>query len=325
MTDLLPAPSASTLPASVWRLGHGQRPGTAAPDPGSGPHSRQPHHRPPGPANPRNSLVAGRLRRRPTGSKRDRVPDYNYRYYDPLTGRWPSRDPIEEEGGENLYGFVGNDGVDMWDILGLAWSEKEKIEDDARRLWKRSDPTKDTQEDLAKKVKLDPQEFGKWARVEEPKKCGLKDNETGCCFSVPNVFIVSNLMGYDKADDAIITTFGGVLGSLFTQAPGKKRVSATTAAGMHAALAKHKGNLWGFAVYAHGAPNGNLHATRRGPVITTAAKIRTDLSANGFKLSKLWLMQCYGGADGRDAWWKALSYRDPLYYIGVNTVGIDVK
>ena len=43
---------------------------------------------------------------------------YGYRYYDPVTGRWPSRDPIEEEGGLNLYGFVGNDGVNLWDILG---------------------------------------------------------------------------------------------------------------------------------------------------------------------------------------------------------------
>ncbi len=33
---------------------------------------------------------------------------YAYRYYDPLTGRWPSRDPIAEQGGVNLYGFVGN-------------------------------------------------------------------------------------------------------------------------------------------------------------------------------------------------------------------------
>jgi hypothetical protein len=32
---------------------------------------------------------------------------------------WPSRDPIEENGGINLYGFVGNDGVNRWDIFGL--------------------------------------------------------------------------------------------------------------------------------------------------------------------------------------------------------------
>jgi RHS repeat-associated protein len=47
------------------------------------------------------------------------VTDYGYRYYDPVTGRWPSRDPIGEEGGINLYGFVGNDGINWLDILGL--------------------------------------------------------------------------------------------------------------------------------------------------------------------------------------------------------------
>ena len=36
--------------------------------------------------------------------------------------RWPSRDPIEEKGGLNLYGFVGNDGIDLWDNIGLSES-----------------------------------------------------------------------------------------------------------------------------------------------------------------------------------------------------------
>jgi RHS repeat-associated protein len=44
---------------------------------------------------------------------------YAYRYYDPATGRWPSRDPIGEEGGINLFAFVGNDGVNQWDYLGM--------------------------------------------------------------------------------------------------------------------------------------------------------------------------------------------------------------
>jgi hypothetical protein len=47
------------------------------------------------------------------------VTDYTYRYYDPVTGKWLSRDPIEEEGGLNLYGFVGNNGAGMFDFLGL--------------------------------------------------------------------------------------------------------------------------------------------------------------------------------------------------------------
>ena len=44
---------------------------------------------------------------------------YGYRYYSPALGRWLSRDPIEEQGGLNLYGFVDNDPVNKWDKLGL--------------------------------------------------------------------------------------------------------------------------------------------------------------------------------------------------------------
>ncbi len=43
---------------------------------------------------------------------------YGYRYYDPITGRWPSRDPIEEVGGVNLYAFIGNHAMNNWDLLG---------------------------------------------------------------------------------------------------------------------------------------------------------------------------------------------------------------
>jgi RHS repeat-associated protein len=57
------------------------------------------------------------------------VADYGYRYYDPLTGRWPSRDPIAEKGGVNLYGFVRNDGHNKIDILGteLIWPDDDRI------------------------------------------------------------------------------------------------------------------------------------------------------------------------------------------------------
>jgi len=45
---------------------------------------------------------------------------YGYRYYDPVTGRWPSRDPFGEKGGMNLYGMIGNDAVNQVDRLGLS-------------------------------------------------------------------------------------------------------------------------------------------------------------------------------------------------------------
>jgi RHS repeat-associated protein len=45
---------------------------------------------------------------------------YGRRYYDPRNGRFLGRDPIEEEGGLNLYGFVGNDPSNRGDRLGLS-------------------------------------------------------------------------------------------------------------------------------------------------------------------------------------------------------------
>ena len=41
---------------------------------------------------------------------------------------WPSRDPIEEEGGENLYGFIANNGVNEWDVLGNSRTSQATIE-----------------------------------------------------------------------------------------------------------------------------------------------------------------------------------------------------
>jgi RHS repeat-associated protein len=45
---------------------------------------------------------------------------YIFRYYSPKLGRWWTRDPIEEQGGLNLYGFVGNNPVNSIDFLGKA-------------------------------------------------------------------------------------------------------------------------------------------------------------------------------------------------------------
>lgn len=44
---------------------------------------------------------------------------FGYRYYDPRNGRFISRDPIGELGGNNLYRYAGNDPVNGSDKLGL--------------------------------------------------------------------------------------------------------------------------------------------------------------------------------------------------------------
>ena len=46
-----------------------------------------------------------------------------YRAYDPELGMWLSRDPIAENGGINLYAYVGNNPINYWDPDGLTpWS-----------------------------------------------------------------------------------------------------------------------------------------------------------------------------------------------------------
>lgn len=46
---------------------------------------------------------------------------YGFRFYDPVTQRWPNRDPIHERGGINLYGFVRNSPTRLVDLFGLAF------------------------------------------------------------------------------------------------------------------------------------------------------------------------------------------------------------
>ena len=52
---------------------------------------------------------------------------YGYRFYSPTLARWLTRDPIEEQGGINLYAFCGNNGVNKYDARGLSESDVRQI------------------------------------------------------------------------------------------------------------------------------------------------------------------------------------------------------
>ncbi len=58
---------------------------------------------------------AGMLHHAPTGFYLT-----HYRFYDPQTGRWLNRDPIGENGGINLYGYVGGNPMGFVDPMGLS-------------------------------------------------------------------------------------------------------------------------------------------------------------------------------------------------------------
>lgn len=57
------------------------------------------------------------------------------RFYSPDLHRWLNRDPIEENGGLNVYGFCGNDGLNNWDGCGLA--TVKYISDKKTSIWQR--------------------------------------------------------------------------------------------------------------------------------------------------------------------------------------------
>jgi len=50
-----------------------------------------------------------------------RKPKQEIYAYDARVALWLSRDPIEENGGLNLYNFVGNEPISRWDYLGKDW------------------------------------------------------------------------------------------------------------------------------------------------------------------------------------------------------------
>jgi hypothetical protein len=112
-------PSSNSLQPSAF---------ATTPQPPSAPRGSRPHspHTPttthPHPARRPRPHTTTPKRNRPPGKYRIPFPTQ------PLSRKsnnkhvrlWPSRDPIEEEGGINLYGFVGNNGVNTIDVLGQS-------------------------------------------------------------------------------------------------------------------------------------------------------------------------------------------------------------
>ena len=60
---------------------------------------------------------------------------FGYRHYDAITGRWLSRDPLNEQGGLNLYAYCSNDPVNAVDPLGLDYVEPQRVGDKCRVIW----------------------------------------------------------------------------------------------------------------------------------------------------------------------------------------------
>ena len=114
---------------------------------------------------------------------------YNYRYYSPELGRWIKRDPIEEEGGVNLYAMVGNCTTQSWDILGLDWI----IERDKQQEWATATRTSlaDGVDKLASKAFLSESEVLAWLKNVNLSPVIQDDLNSKRCFKIPNTFVVA--------------------------------------------------------------------------------------------------------------------------------------
>jgi RHS repeat-associated protein len=174
---------------------------------------------------------------------------YGYRFYDPKLGRWINRDPIEEDGGLNLYGFVENDGINSYDLLGM-WKATDDSSGESRRfyMWEKGD----TITSLAEEVQLEASEFDQWGVVE------IGSNDRPCVVSVPNVWISADLLQGGGVWDRIVNIGGSVgrfIGTdLFTW--GFKILKPNTIQELRSTVRSNSGDLWGLAVFGHGTEDG---------------------------------------------------------------------
>ena len=114
-----PSPPTAAVTVAHGQSGSPKPPGEEPPPENALPRTPNSPKDPAG-GNSHNPLMSSDLDERESLSNSASLVYYGYRYYDPVTGRWPSRDPIGEAGGINLYGFVVNDGVNSVDLYGLS-------------------------------------------------------------------------------------------------------------------------------------------------------------------------------------------------------------
>jgi RHS repeat-associated protein len=120
------APSVYAQQAEMTRSPRPQDTPEDDPPAGNAPKSPAPPPKPPSGGFFPNSLPTNDSTEKDPLPKTTGVTYYLYRYYDPVTGRWPSRDLIGERGGVNLYIALGNRLINRVDFLGREDADDAK-------------------------------------------------------------------------------------------------------------------------------------------------------------------------------------------------------
>jgi uncharacterized protein RhaS with RHS repeats len=129
------------------------------------------------------------------------VTDYTYRWYDPVTGRWPSRDPIAERGGVNLYAIAKNNLQHSIDVLGLIEAPPDPNGDSDPTPGPASDPI-DPLQFLAVQADCTCTKTVKCVCCDKKRDCGTtRVSGTGLGSSAEGNYGVARDSGTKKAQD----------------------------------------------------------------------------------------------------------------------------
>ena len=124
--------------------------------------------------------------------------EYQMRKYRPEIGRWLSRDPMGEEDA-TLYAYCINNTISLIDNLGYTWKIKREGRPYAIAV---ATDESDSFSSLAIELKLDDEDYAKWAHTNDPNPEVCKE------YKIPNTIYYHN--GHNKLRDTI---FASILAS----------------------------------------------------------------------------------------------------------------
>ena len=269
---------------------------------------------------------------------------YQLRSYSPRLGRWLNRDPIEEEGGVNLYGFVDNEVVYRIDAYGL-WKGTKESYGFKRRVYKKSRDVKSLKS-LANRVGLDIESISEWGRIETSPVASetssspitpTTPSSKYCYVSVPNIWIEADLLRGGNVYNRVIVNPGGTIGSFFGQTLGRwgyHTVKPKTPKELFRIVGESGKNLYGLTVYAHGSTNGYIVSSDERMIHQT--RLTTSIRSKGYRIARANMMQCYSAIPfgsipveqykempfDYTAEWKKTAVKF-FGYEGMNIIGID--
>ena len=150
---------------------------------------------------------------------------------------------------------------------------------------------------LAKQIKLDPDEFEKWAQNIYIRIFAEKATIT---VDVPNIWICVNLLhGGSWYWDIPVVNMGGIIGEFISYLGtwGMKEINCQTVNELRYAFRDNPKMVWEIVLSAHGSKDGQIRNSRGNDKMEREELIRL-IKSQDFKLAKADFMQCYSGFNG---------------------------